>query len=87
MGSAALNINVPTVVTREWLKPLGRQKVTGLFVDLPDNTLEVRLVVLTVAPKECNLARLQDARNVVTLLKQQTTKYVNEDRTSVLAMH
>ena len=51
-----------------------------------DDALQVRFAAFAVAAEEANLPRVHDARNVVALLQQKTTKRVDKNCASELSM-
>ena len=57
----------------------GRDKIAEFFVHFTDDALQVRFAAFAVAAEEANLPRVHDARNVVALLQQKTTKRVDKN--------
>src|SRR5258708_22281993 len=82
----ALGVNVLTGEACQMLNPLRGNEITAFFVYLPDDAFQKRVVAFTVATKQPHFARMQDAGNIVAVLKKEPAAGVDEDSAGDLAM-
>jgi hypothetical protein len=86
MQCSAPRFELDVVIAGQVLKARRRQKITDLFVDLPNYALKERLSILAVTTEETYLARLHNSGNVIPLLKQKTSLRINDDSACDLAI-
>jgi len=80
---ASLGVKITTGKGRQIFKPIRWNEMADFFVDLPDDALQECFVPFAMAAEQRHLSRVQDACNIIALLKQE--RGVDEDGASDLA--
>jgi hypothetical protein len=71
VDGAAFGVDVPTREARQILEPVRRNEIADFFLYLADHALQECFVSFAVAAEQRHIAWVQDADNIIALLKQE----------------
>jgi hypothetical protein len=75
--STVLTINFSAIIAHQVIEPIRCYEIADLFVYFSHHALQIRFVMLAMTAKKTNLTWLENAGDIIALLKQKTTSGVD----------